>query len=469
MPSRMTRRQVLIGAAGGLTAVAFAGFFLVDPILSPRGSATERPLPIRKRSPILVLAPHPDDEVLGSGAFWHAMLRQGCEVHVLIATCGDGFPADAERLYYTVKPTAQDYLSLGRRRMQESRTAVSALGLPDRNIQFLGFPDSGTDSLFLYNWLTPYTSRFTRQSADPYEGTISPRVAYTGKNEYDAIYNALRTIKPGVLILPHPNDIHPDHWAMAAFATGAVEQLRQEGEEFVREMAQMAYLVHWGDWPLPFGYHPARPLLPPWEFDHLGTSWYRYPLTLLEVTEKFDAIRHYRSQMEVMARRLDAFARRNELFGVVPQHIVEPWDGSYDRMAAVLHDPPATLVADIFRSASLIRTVSMAKDADHLYLRHEFRDEPPASAILQQFFMGFAPGGYIRARVDVGPLFSPQVWSDSTRLSAMGVSFRVQGRTCDVKVPLALFQGAPDLMFGVIVLRGRRQIGKTAFRVVRLG
>ena len=40
-------------------------------------------------SPLLVLAPHPDDEVFGCGAVLLEAVRGGCDIHVVVVTDGD--------------------------------------------------------------------------------------------------------------------------------------------------------------------------------------------------------------------------------------------------------------------------------------------------------------------------------------------------------------------------------------------
>src|SRR5213592_3128523 len=69
---------------------------------------------------LLVLAPHPDDEVIGCGGLVALHLREGREVRVVVAT--DGAEAG---------DTA--------RREAESRAALASLG--GASIEFLRFPD----------------------------------------------------------------------------------------------------------------------------------------------------------------------------------------------------------------------------------------------------------------------------------------------------------------------------------------
>jgi len=110
---------------------------------------------------LLVLAPHPDDEVIGCGGLVALHLRENRPVHVVVAT--DGAQAgDASQ------------------RESESRTALASLG--DATIEFLRFPD--------------------RELANAAE--LDQRLA--------AI---LRQWKPDLITVPSPLEIHPDHLALS--------------------------------------------------------------------------------------------------------------------------------------------------------------------------------------------------------------------------------------------------------------
>ncbi len=85
------------------------------------------------RSPILVLAPHPDDETLGCGGLIATACEAGIPVHVLVLTDGAGSHP---------KSVAYPPPRLRCLREEESRAAGRALGLSDDHIAFLGLPDT---------------------------------------------------------------------------------------------------------------------------------------------------------------------------------------------------------------------------------------------------------------------------------------------------------------------------------------
>src|SRR5437764_6870112 len=109
---------------------------------------------------LLVLAPHPDDEVIGCGGLVALHLREGRRVRVIVATDG-GEAGDAAQ------------------RQAESRAALASIG--DAELSFLGFPD--------------------RQLADADDLTA-------------ALRGALADFKPDLIAVPSAFEIHPDHLAL---------------------------------------------------------------------------------------------------------------------------------------------------------------------------------------------------------------------------------------------------------------
>ncbi len=94
------------------------------PVTTPQALLGERP--------ILVLAPHPDDESLGCGGLIAECQASGRPVYVLVLTDGAGsHPRSREY-------PAERLVSL---RADEARAAVASLGLPEDRIDFLGLPD----------------------------------------------------------------------------------------------------------------------------------------------------------------------------------------------------------------------------------------------------------------------------------------------------------------------------------------
>lgn len=113
-------------------------------------------------SPLLVLAPHPDDEIFGGGPLLLEGKRTGAAIHVIVATDGvaQGNPET---------------------RRAESREAAHLLGTPEP--EFWPFADRS---------LSPSDPKFL-----------------------DQIRQALDRHRPEMLVIPSPAELHPDHRAMA--------------------------------------------------------------------------------------------------------------------------------------------------------------------------------------------------------------------------------------------------------------
>lgn len=133
----------------------------------------------RLEGPLLVLAPHFDDEVLGCGGLV-AGLEDKARVRVVVVcdgrgSAGLGRPAPA--------PGAPD---IGALRAAETRAALALLGVPGQAVSELGFPD----------------------------GTLSAR----GPELAAALERVMEEVKPRWVLAPFRFDRHPDHMALARAA-----------------------------------------------------------------------------------------------------------------------------------------------------------------------------------------------------------------------------------------------------------
>jgi LmbE family N-acetylglucosaminyl deacetylase len=89
------------------------------------------------RDPILILAPHPDDESLGCGGLIAEACRQGTPPIVAILTDGSKSHPDSRT------HPAEIFRKL---REDEAVEAVEKLGLPPSRVMFLRYPDTGAPS-----------------------------------------------------------------------------------------------------------------------------------------------------------------------------------------------------------------------------------------------------------------------------------------------------------------------------------
>ena len=83
---------------------------------------------------ILIVAPHPDDEVIGCGGLISRLVAQGNVPQIVVMTGGEGSHRGCCNL-------SDDKLKEARRKL--TRDAMAILGVPDENIHELEFPDGG--------------------------------------------------------------------------------------------------------------------------------------------------------------------------------------------------------------------------------------------------------------------------------------------------------------------------------------
>lgn len=257
---------------------------------------------------VLIVAPHPDDEVLACAGSILAARRAGAEVFVIWVTSGDAFEWDEVLLSRHPVVNKKEMAMLGLRRMAEAREAVTGLGIPRTNCFFLGYPDGGILALWKENYTKVYTSKYTGAKAVPYQDCVTYGAEYTGRSLEKNLKNLVTKVSPTVVLAPSPYERHRDHRAVSFFVTRVLQATRVHARlEF--------YMVHGGaEWPIPKGWHTNLPLPPPPRGKH--EEWRRVDLGEEDVQRKVEAIRAYKSQMDALGRFMAAFARTNELLAV---------------------------------------------------------------------------------------------------------------------------------------------------------
>jgi LmbE family N-acetylglucosaminyl deacetylase len=263
---------------------------------------------------ILVFAPHNDDETLGQGGLLANAVKNGKDVSVVIATNGDGYTFATMEEFRKLFPTGKDYIKMGNVRQQESINALNMLGLKKENIFFLSYPDRGSPALWLGNWNcnTPYKSPFTDTTRSAYAQTYNPISQYCGEDLLADVQKTIHEFQPDLILYPHPEDVHPDHWGLSNFVRLALKMELLTQPNYMPDY--FAYLVHRPGFPSPEGYKPATSLMPPYKLFQINPDWYQVELSQEEESQKWNAIQEYRSQIPSLHRLLESFVRTNELF-----------------------------------------------------------------------------------------------------------------------------------------------------------
>src|SRR5436305_1509420 len=100
------------------------------PVASPAVRPASGSMQLAEGDRILVLAPHPDDEVLGAGGVLREAVRRGLPTRVVFLTNGDS--NEWSFLAYRKRPVIlpRSVLAMGILRRQEGLAAAAVLGLP---------------------------------------------------------------------------------------------------------------------------------------------------------------------------------------------------------------------------------------------------------------------------------------------------------------------------------------------------
>lgn len=256
-------------------------------------------------SRLLVVAPHPDDEILMAGGLMQEVKARGGKVKVVYLTSGDGSRGTVAWESRNVIMNPEEFLALGRKRMKEAGEAMQVLGFSHENMIFLGFPDRGLAGLLNRNWEESDglgISPTTKYNHVPYENCLVPNQSYLGKNLVADLENIIRDFDPTWVVTTHPRDEHPDHRA-AYEAVTKVKELQGGNWKIWAEV------IHYRDFPDGKSYlSPPRKLF--------GGDWVSWELSDQELKTKTQAIGQYQSQVSVPMEKkfFTGFETKNEIF-----------------------------------------------------------------------------------------------------------------------------------------------------------
>jgi LmbE family N-acetylglucosaminyl deacetylase len=282
---------------------------LLTSLLATQGLAADLDtLRLQPNERIVIVAPHPDDEVLACGGLIQQALALGDSVWVVYVTAGDGSWPSAWRVTGNLLPGSEDYFELGRARIEEARAGSRLLGLDTTRLFFLGYPDAGLTQLWQQNWNTPYQSIRTRAIAGPY-GNNGHK--YTGHQLLNDLMSLLRTVKPNRIFGPHPLDAHADHWSTAVFIAIAREAWRQPADRPFPDV--YCYLIHRPPYP-EAQTDDAGFLSPPDDLTGPPHHWFAIRLDETQQQTKQMALGCHNSQQGTFGSDIYGYVTTNELF-----------------------------------------------------------------------------------------------------------------------------------------------------------
>jgi LmbE family N-acetylglucosaminyl deacetylase len=298
--------------------VSFAATLIVLPgaALLQVGDRAARPrlpaLSVTHDTRLLIIAPHPDDEVIAAaGLMQHLRAAEGT-LRVVYLTDGEAYREGVQVEDHVTSPTASNYRAYGRQREREAHAALRVLGFGPESLTFLGFPNAGLSRMMKTYWSerrNPYRSPYSRRDRPSKSEIVVPDTEFRGEDLSQELAQIIGDFAPTMLLVPRKEDQHADHCAAWFFVADALFDVKRLRPDFDVELVN--YIVHYYSWP----FEDDAPLVEPPEGLRGGVSgWLSVPLSAAELRKKREALARYKSQMDVMGWFLNGFARRNELF-----------------------------------------------------------------------------------------------------------------------------------------------------------
>lgn len=430
--------------------------------------------PLTSRDRIVVVAPHPDDEVLGAGGIIQQACAVGAEVHVVYLTNGDHNQVAFKLYELRLHLNPLQYLFFGNLRQREAVAATGILGLSPEQLTFLGFPDRGTMAIWRDYWreAVPFRSDATHSNAVPYEGAYAFGQPYTPESAVSDFVELFHRWRPTRVFVTHPADTNPDHRAAANFVRLAALEISVDQPP----PRIYYYLVHFGRWPVPYHYHPELELKVPRQLLDDG-DWFSVALTPDQVERKYNAIIKNRTELTTREYYLVSFARANEVFAtvdllpipVMPRDAVIDWKKAVRTKVIglgetnlVYHPDMEQLLNEEFAAMELEETAYL-RQGDDIIAQVTLRNRLGKRANVHLHLFGYRQGedfaSLPKIHINVTPIGSVHVFDGSRRLREDDVTVSGIGNQLIIRLPLRLLgERKPDYLFAAT----RANLGEVA-------
>ncbi len=290
--------------------------FIIGVLFSiPIGAhADYTPVTLNANDRILVLAPHPDDEVLGAGGIIQQAKAMGIPVKIVFFTYGDSnqWSFLLYRKHLVLMPGA--VVKMGLVRHDEALAASQILGLSSTDLIFLGYPDFGTMTIWQWHWgvnRPPLRSLLTRVTEVPYQGAYREGSPYKGESIISDLRQIIGNYKPTKVFVSHPADHNGDHLSLYLFTRVAL------WDEQLPDVKIYPYLIHYLGWPYTKKDQLSPYLNPPQRLMN-NIDWMEYRLTDAQLAKKKLALQAHKTQYASSPKYLKSFLKMNELFGDFP-------------------------------------------------------------------------------------------------------------------------------------------------------
>ncbi|MEI7602353.1 MAG: PIG-L deacetylase family protein [Opitutae bacterium] len=211
---------------------------------------------------ILILAPHPDDECLGTGGLIQQALANGAKIKVIFITNGDNNPWPQRYLEKRWSIGPEERKRWGARRKIEAENSLQILGDSKVATHFLGLPDAGILNLW-------------KEGDHPL---------------LEILTNEFIDWQPTLLVLPSEFDRHSDHRATHLFGRTSLTKASLK-------CPVLTYLIH-RPWLMKLTQKPKPQI--------------KLKLSTVEQDKKLQAILCHQTQMALSQSRFSQFAQTTE-------------------------------------------------------------------------------------------------------------------------------------------------------------
>ena len=133
-----------------------------------------KPLEINKMKKVLIISPHPDDEVFACAHLMHKLIQEKKEIDIIILSKGEAAHKEC---------CPRDVYDVISHRKHLTINANKLIGIPKERIYFLDFPDGEFDSII------------------------------NNINYHKKLDELIKYINPDCIFYPHPFECSPDHEA----------------------------------------------------------------------------------------------------------------------------------------------------------------------------------------------------------------------------------------------------------------
>lgn len=426
---------------------------------------------LKQRERILILAPHPDDEVLGCGGIILNAIRKNIPVKIVFLTYGDNnqWSFLVYRKHLVFKSRAVQLM--GQVRHDEALVADKVLGVAADHLTFLGYPDFKTLNIWYSHWNNnpPIKSMLTNVRAVPYQNAFRPNAPYKGEEILSDIKTIIRDFKPTKIFVSHPADFNPDHRSLYLFTKIALWDL--EGE---LHPVLFPYLIHYKNWPLPRGFHPKENLIPPANLMN-KIAWQANFLSNDDIEIKHLAIQKHHSQYISSPGYLLTFIRSPELFGDFPEIVVQPNDKNNDLMLAsreeIVQKPPEELSDEETASFVGIEKRSVRLKGNSLVMSIKLSRPLGKASGLSLYAFGYRKDVPFKEMPKIRLRFATighKIFDQSRQIKHDGVLIERNAKAISVSIPLDLLGNPEKILTSASTYLGAIPLDWVSWRILDL-